>query len=252
MNRLLSPGLAGALVIAVAWQVVGATGLAGPGIATPTAIVAGMVQDGWAYYGPHLLTTFQSAAVGYLWGNLAALGCAALVVTVPPLERVFVQIGVASACVPLIAIAPILSAVFNGQVISAILAAISVFFITLVGALNGLRQTARTSADMIHAFGGNRLQLLRKVQFRYALPSILTALRIGVPGAVLGTIVGEFMGQRTGLGAALVVSQQQSDVARTWGIALVAGLLTALLFLAMNVVSRRLVPWAPNEQEVRA
>jgi ABC-type nitrate/sulfonate/bicarbonate transport system permease component len=193
--------------------------------------------------------TLTSAAVGYLWGNLIAIACASAVVVIPRLEKLVLQIGIASACVPLIAIAPILAACFNGPVTSTLMAAVSVFFTSLVGTVNGLRQADRTSEDLVRAYGGGRYAVLRKVQLLSALPSILTAMKIAVPAAILGTIIGEFMGQERGLGAALVVAQQASDVVRTWGITLVSSLLAGIGFLAVSAVERIATPWAAGMSE---
>ncbi|MEU1985546.1 ABC transporter permease subunit [Nocardia sp. NPDC019395] len=245
-------GAAGSLIVLAAWQVIGATGVLGPAIAAPVDIVQGLITDGTNFYSLHLPVTLASAAAGFFWGNLAAIGCAALVLTVPALEKLVLQIGIASACIPLIAIAPILAACFNGQVTSAIMAAVSVFFTTLVGTINGLRHADPVSEDLVRAYGGGRYLVLRKVQLLYALPDIVTALKIAVPAALLGTIIGEFMGQETGLGAALVVAQQSSEVVRTWGITLVCSALAAGGFLIVAAVQRFATPWAAGtESEVR-
>ncbi|MGW0180164.1 ABC transporter permease [Nocardia sp. NPDC003345] len=244
--------VAGTSIVLAVWQFAGATGILGPAIAPPTEILGGLAADGFDFYNLHLPVTLASAASGFLWGNLAAIGCAALVLTVPAVEKLVLQMGIASACIPLIAIAPILAACFNGPVTSAIMAAVSVFFTTLVGTLNGLGHADPVCADLVRAYGGGRYLVLRKVQLLYALPNILTALKIAVPAALLGTVIGEFMGQERGLGAALVVAQQSSDVVRTWGITLVCTVLAGGCFLLVAAVERLATPWAAGtESEAR-
>ncbi|MDV3126975.1 ABC transporter permease subunit [Mycobacterium sp. 21AC1] len=241
-NRFL--GLLGSIIVLTVWQVVGMSGVLGPGIAAPTEILTGVLSDGPAFYGTHIPVTLASASVGYFWGNLAAIACAAVVTTVPELEKLVLQAGVASACIPLIAIAPILAACFDGLVTSAIMAAVSVFFTTLVGTINGLRHADSLSKDLVRAYGGGKYLVLRKVELLSALPSILTALKVAVPGAILGAIIGEFMGQERGLGAALVVAQSSSDVVRTWGITLVSSLIAGLAFVVVNAIQKIATPWA--------
>ncbi|WP_432052383.1 ABC transporter permease [Streptomyces xiamenensis] len=241
--------VAGTALVLLAWQAAGATGVMGPAIAPPSQIVSGMLSDGAAFYGAHIPITLQSAAAGYLWGNLIAIACAATVIAVPWLEKVILHVGIASACIPLIAVAPILAAMFSGPGTSAIMAGLSVFFTTLVSTVNGLRQADRTSQDLVRAYGGGRCLVLRKVQSPAALPGILTALRIAVPAALLGTVIGEFMGQERGLGAALVVAQQSSDVERTWGITLVCATVALIGFLGLGLVERLATPWAAQARE---
>ncbi|MHC9291535.1 ABC transporter permease [Mycobacterium sp. LTG2003] len=244
MKRGRLTGLVGSVLVLVVWQLVGVTGILGPAIASPTEILAGVMSDGPAFYGIHVPVTLASASVGYFWGNLVAIGCAALVTTVPALEKLVLQAGIASACIPLIAIAPILAACFDGMVTSAIMAAVSVFFTTLVGSINGLRQADSLSKDLVRAYGGGKYLVLRKVELLSALPNILTALKVAVPAAILGAIIGEFMGQERGLGAALVVAQSSSDVVRTWGITLVSSLIAGLAFAVVNIVEKVTTPWA--------
>ncbi|MCW2641335.1 MAG: hypothetical protein JWP76_3641 [Dactylosporangium sp.] len=252
MNRKLLLRLAGTCVVLLVWQITGMTGVLGPAIAPPAQVVSGVVSDGVAFYGLHVPVTLSSAAVGYLWGNLIAIACAASVVVIPWLEKLVLQIGIASACIPLIATAPILAACFNGPVTSTIIAAVSVFFTTLVGSVNGLRQADRSSEDLVRAYGGGRVAVLRKVQLLSALPSILTALKIAAPAAILGTVIGEFMGQERGLGAALVVAEQSSHVLRTWGITLVSSLLAGIGFVAVGVVEKIATPWAAGMSDEAA
>jgi ABC-type nitrate/sulfonate/bicarbonate transport system permease component len=249
-SRFLS--ILGTVIVLAVWQLTGMTGILGPGIAAPTEIVAGVVSDGVAFYGMHIPVTLASASVGFLWGNLAAIACAALVTTVPALEKFVLQAGIASACIPLIAIAPILAACFDGMVTSAIMAAVSVFFTTLVGTINGLRHADSLSEDLVRAYGGGRYLVLRKVQLLSALPNILTALKVAVPAAILGTIIGEFMGQERGLGAALVAAQSSSNVARTWGITLVSSLIAGLGFIVVNTIEKLATPWAASTSGVNA
>lgn len=244
MRRGRLAGLVGSLLVLITWQLIGMTGILGPAIASPTEILAGVMSDGPGFYGIHVPVTLASASVGYFWGNLAAIGCAALVTTIPALEKLVLQAGIASACIPLIAIAPILAACFDGMVTSAIMAAVSVFFTTLVGSINGLRQADSLSKDLVRAYGGGKYLVLRKVELLSALPNILTALKVAVPAAILGAIIGEFMGQERGLGAALVVAQSSSDVVRTWGITLVSSLIAGVGFAVVNIIEKFATPWA--------
>ena len=91
-------------------------------------------------------------AEGYLWGNLAAIALAVLVLLLPLLEQIVNQIAIVTYCIPLVAIGPILVIVAgrrSPQGASVVLAALSVFFTTVVGCLLGLRAAPRTSLDLV-------------------------------------------------------------------------------------------------------
>jgi ABC-type nitrate/sulfonate/bicarbonate transport system permease component len=239
-------GAIGIVGLLAAWTVLATTLLGiGDGVPTPWAVLRQVFDDGWTFYQPLIKQTGTEALTGYVAGNGLALGCAMLVLLVPQLERVVTQLAVASYCIPLIAIGPILSIVLSGNTPMETMAALSVFFTTLVGALLGLRSADATSLDLVRAYGGGRWQQLRRIRLVAALPSTLSALKIAAPAALLGAIIGEYLGRvDTGLGVAMTVSEQQLQVARTWGIALVSGAVAGLAYGLTGLVSRVLLPWA--------
>jgi ABC-type nitrate/sulfonate/bicarbonate transport system permease component len=165
-------------------------------------------------------------------------------VQIPLVERALLQLALASYCLPVIAIGPVLAVLLTGDTPKVILAALSVIFTTLVGALVGLRSADRTSLDLIRAYGGGSWTQLWKVRLRASLPSLFAGLRIAAPAAMLGAIVGEYLGAESGLGVAMINSQQSLAVARTWGIALVATALSGAAYGITALIGRLLTPWA--------
>jgi sulfonate transport system permease protein len=237
--------IAAALALLLAWQAVAGFVFSGHGaIPAPWQLVDQVRRDGPALYWDAALATLRAAAWGWLWGNALAIGLALLIVLVPPIEGAAMQVGVASYCVPLVAVGPILLIVFAGDTPRVVLAALSVLLTTLVGALAGLRSADRTMLDMMHAFGGNPVQTLVKVRVRAALPSLFAALCIAAPAAVLGAIVAEYMGAETGLGVVMINAQQALETARTWDLAITATLLAGAGYGLTSLVARWLLPWA--------
>lgn len=242
-------GLIGLLVV---WQVLGATVFhASQAVPTPTAIVRQMGRDGWHFYWPNLETTLAEAAKGWFWGNLLAVAAAMLFLVAPIFERPLLQLGVASYCLPPVAILPIFAIVFSGETPKVVLAAMSVFFTTLIATLVGLRSADRAALDVVHAYGGSSGKKLVKVRLPASLPSMFAGLCIAAPAAVLGAIIGEFLGGNRGLGVAMINSMQALDIARTWGIALVATAAAGAGYALTTFVGRLLTPWAPRGGVVR-
>jgi ABC-type nitrate/sulfonate/bicarbonate transport system permease component len=253
-RRKLPPwALSAATILALValWQVAGVTVFNGKHtVPTPVSIVKQMIDDGGAFYAKNALTTFSAASKGWLWGNALAIALALLVLVAPVLERPILQIGITSYCLPIIAIGPIFAVVFSGETPKVVLAGMSVFFVTLVGALLGLHSADRASLDVVHAYGGGALQKLTKVRLRAALPSLFAALRIASPAAILGAIIGEYLGADRGLGVSMINSQQSLEVARTWAIALVATAAAGAAYALTALVGRLLTPWAPKDNDV--
>ncbi|GAA3637350.1 ABC transporter permease [Kineosporia mesophila] len=240
-----SGGLVGTVVLLALWWLLALTVFSGSGsVPTPWSVVTQMADDGWDFYATNAGITLRSASLGFLWGNVAALTVAVLALLVPPLETVATQLAVISYCMPLTAIGPIVLVIFGGRAPSIFLAALSVFFTTLIGSLLGLKAADRTSLDLVAAYGGGRFQQLRKVRVVAALPHVFNALKIAAPAAMLGAILGEYLGGiDNGLGVALTVAQQQYIVPRTWSLALVTGALAGLGYAFFALLARFATPW---------
>ncbi len=238
-------GLIGLLIVLGVWELLGLTVFSSSGIVPPpTAIVSQMTKDGWHFYWPNLQTTMQEAAYGWLWGNALAIALAVAFLAVPIIEKPLIRLSVVTYCLPIIAVGTIFQIVFKGQTPKIILAAMSVFFTTLIGMLVGLRSADPTSLELVHCYGGGRIAQLVKVRLKVCLPNLFAALRIAAPAAVLGAIIGEYLGGENGLGVAMINSEQALQVERTWGIALVATLVAGLGYAATAFIGRRLTPWA--------
>jgi ABC-type nitrate/sulfonate/bicarbonate transport system permease component len=240
-------GALGFLSLLVVWQIVGMTMFQSSGvIPPPTRILTQMHEDGFQFYWRNAKVTMHEATIGYLWGNALAILLALGFLIMPFLERPLMRLGVASFCLPVIAIGPIFTIAFNGETPKMILAAMSVFFTTLVGMLLGLRSADKTALDVVHAYGGGSMSMLTKVRLRAALPSLFAALRIAAPAAILGAIIGEYLGGESGLGIAMIASETAVKIETTWGIALVATGLAGIAYGITALVGRALTPWAPR------
>jgi ABC-type nitrate/sulfonate/bicarbonate transport system permease component len=244
---------AGFLIVLGVWWLVADVILAkGGAVPSPWAVIHQIFRDGWHFYGPNLEATVGEAAQGYLWGNVIAVALALFVLLAPFLEPVAMQLAVVCYCMPVVAVGPILTVVFTGRTPMVALAALSVFFTTLIGCLLGLRSADRASLDLIRAYGGGRWQQLRRVQLISALPSLVNSLKIAAPAALLGAIIGEFLGDvNSGLGASMIIAEQQLNVARTWGIAVVAAVIAGAVYALLGLVSRVLTPWVAGSEAAR-
>lgn len=256
-------GIGVAATVAIWWLAAG-TVLAGVGAAadgsggavpTPAEVLGQLARDGIGFYWPNLVVTVTEAFTGYFWGNVAALLLAGSVLVLPGLERLVTQLAVISYCLPIVAIGPLAFIVIGsparGQAsgTAVLLAGISVFFTTVVGALSALRSADKSSLDVVTVYGGGRFQQLIKVQLISALPGILNALKIAVPAAVLGAILGEYVGGvDRGVGPALVNAQQNLEISRAWGVALVAGLLAGAGYVVFAVIARFVAPWSAGHR----
>ncbi|MBF6172969.1 ABC transporter permease [Nocardia blacklockiae] len=246
-------GALGVAALIALWWALAALGVAGGTVPSPWTVLHTMYTDGWALYGPNFRVTAAGALQGFLWGNGLAIALAVLVLLAPPIESLATQLAILSYCTPLLALGPIILVVFGGRTPTVFLAAMYCFFTTMVGTVAGLRSADRTSLDLIRAYGGGRWQQLRRVQVIAALPNTLAALKIAAPSAVLGAIIGEYLGGvDSGIGVALTAAQTSYNVPRTWGMALAAAALAGVGYAAVALLARLATPWTGRPTEVTA
>lgn len=238
------PRVAGIAVLLVLWQVLAATVFSSYyALPTPTSIVAQAVTDRSMVW-PNLVQTAREAGLGWLFGNALAFVLALVFLTVRPVEKIATQVALALYCLPVIAIAPILTAVLDGDRPQIVIAAQGVFFTTLVALMLGAKSADRSALDVVNTAGGSKWQQFLRVRLPAALPATFGGLRIAAPAAVLGAIIGEYLGAESGLGVAMVYAQQSLDVERTWALALYATLLAGAAYAITAVVDRRVCHWS--------
>ena len=239
-------GASGFAVVIAVWWIAADTAFAVNGVVpSPPDLVRQISEDGAAYYLAQIGVTLSSAGQGYLWGAGVALLLAVVVMVLPALSSPVGQLALFVECAPAAAIGPVVLAIVQGRTPSIFLAAIAVLFTTLVGALLGARATRAIEADVIAVYGGNRWDLFRKVKLFAALPATVNALKIGIPAAILGAIIGEYLGGvDSGIGVALAVAQRSIQVERTWIFGLSAALVTSLGYALLSVLGRVLLPWS--------
>ncbi|HEX7132873.1 MAG TPA: ABC transporter permease subunit [Iamia sp.] len=246
------PSALAIVVLLLVWEVAALTVMSDSKAFPPFTDVVGDVLGDLDTYTRNARSTLRAVWPGWLYGNIVATVIGVLAIAIPHLERPALHVAVAISSLPIIALGPIFQVSLTGDAPRSALAALSVFLTTMIGAMVGLRACDRTSLDMVRAFGGGPVSALRKVRLRAALPDYFAALRISAPAAILGGIIGEFIGGAdNGLGVALISARANADPARVWGLALVATLIAGAGYALIALVGRLLSPWAPRGQDTR-
>jgi sulfonate transport system permease protein len=229
--------LVGTLAI---WEIVGDTNLLGQSTVPSLHDVVHQLWLDRSLYPSNLAATGKEAVLGFLIGNTIAISLAYLFVIFGPAERGLMGLMIALYSMPAIAALPVITAAFSANTAKVALAAMMVFFPTLINTLLGLRSVDQETIDVINVFGGNRLTVLRRARARAALPSVLLGLQISAPAAMLGAVLAEFVGGTNGIGVFMMNSLAQYNPARTWGSGLVATLVASAAFFLFMFAGRRI------------
>ena len=230
----------------ILWELLARFWLTDLGVmATPSSIVSSLVNESQLYIRNVGITT-NVAALGWFWGNLAAIIVAILFVQIPVLETLFLRLAVTLFCLPLVAVNPILQLTFDPETARVVLSALAVFFTTLIGTMLGLRSADGGPMTMVSAWGGGRWSGLRFIRLPSGLPSILTGLQVGIPAAVLGAIFAEFIGAKSGLGVLLVNGLMSQNLDRVWAVAVIVTVAAAVPYVILGMLRKKLSPWSQS------
>jgi NitT/TauT family transport system permease protein len=198
----------------------------------------------------HSWVTLQEVLLGLLLGASLATLLGYLLAKSHLLERVLSPYLVASQAIPVVAIAPLLVIWFGPGMFSKVLiCALIVFFPVLVNTVVGLRAVPENLRDLMRSLQADRLQMLRYLEIPAALPVFLGGLRIGATLAVIGAVVGEFVGSDRGLGFLINVGRGQYDTALVFVSIFALVALALALYGAVVLLESRLLAWQSWRQK---
>jgi NitT/TauT family transport system permease protein len=215
----------------------------------PSAIIEVMVRQ-WSNLLEHTWVTTYEIVLGFLIGNVAAVALAIIIANSRLAERIFYPIIIASQTVPKIAIAPLFLIWFGtGLEPKIIITAIVCFFPTVVNTVQGLRAVDPNAISLFQLVAASRRQVFLKLQFPFALPYFFAGLRISIALAVIGAVIGEWVGASAGLGYLVMYATQTLRTDLMFAALVLIALLGMLLYLVV-VVIERLISWEPSDTPI--
>ncbi|HWP41577.1 MAG TPA: ABC transporter permease [Tepidisphaeraceae bacterium] len=217
-------------------------------VPAPSSVLRSIVRD-WHDLSRAMLDTTAAALSGFVLSVVAGVAIAVLLSSAAWVQRAFYPYAVFFQTVPIIAVAPLLVIWVGWDRTVAASAFIVSIFPVIANTLSGLLSTDPALRDLFRLYGARRHATLLKLRLPYALPNILTGLRIAAGLAVIGAIVGEFI-TGAGIGGIIQVSRQQQRVDKIFAGLLLASLLGIVLFWAINLLSYlSLRHWHASELE---
>jgi NitT/TauT family transport system permease protein len=192
----------------------------------------------------HAGVTLSEVLGGLGLGLLVATTIGYLIAKSPGIERALTPYIVASQAVPIVAIAPLLVIWFGSGLRSKVLiCALIVFFPILINTVLGLKSVEPELHDLMRSLRATRWQVFTKLDVPAALPVWLAGLKVGATLAVIGAVVGEFVGADRGLGFLINFGRGQYDTALVF-VAVTALVVIALaLYGLVSLLERVLLAW---------
>jgi NitT/TauT family transport system permease protein len=180
-----------------------------------------------------LVTTAFTTLFGLLLALLIGVLMALLVIYVPLLRSFIMPVLAAFNGIPKIAIAPLFVIWFGlGYQSKVLLALLLSLFPIFVNAVTGLSEIEIDLIDLSVISGGTGWRIFLKVRLMNAVPFITDALKVAFPLALVGSIVGEFIGGDEGIGHLILSGQFNMDTALVF-----AALLSITVFTTLGIAA---------------
>jgi NitT/TauT family transport system permease protein len=198
----------------------------------------------------HMAVTFLEALAGFALASVCAFALALLFVRSSTIERGLFPIAIALKTTPLVAIAPLLVLWMGTGWWSKIAAAALIcFFPVLVNVVKGLKAADAEWYELFTTLRASPSQEFRKLRIPYCLPYLFSALKISSSLAIVGAIVGEFVGATRGLGYLIMVSSSHLDTDILFSAIFASALSGIILFQVLSWLERRVVFWEKADVE---
>lgn len=211
----------------------------------PSAVITALyygITSGVLVYN-FAVTALQTLA-GFLLAAVVGISLGAAVAEFRLLERVVYPWLVALQTLPKIAIAPLII-IWAGYGIGSkiIIVALVALFPVLVNTIMGLKSCDKGKLDLMRSLGAGRWETFRTVRLPNALPFIFAGLNVAIVLAILGSIVGEFVGAKAGLGNLIMEANYQFDVSRIFAVLVILGVFGVILSQLMRLAQNYFLFW---------
>jgi NitT/TauT family transport system permease protein len=194
----------------------------------------------------HLWVTMEESVLGFLTGAIAGIVAGIAMGRNRLLADVFsIYIKVINS-IPRVVLAPIFIMIFGlGLTSKVALSFVMVFFVVFANAFQGVREADRNLIANAQILGAKDWQLTRSVVIPSAMSWIFASLHVSFGFAIIGAIVGEFVGARFGIGLLINVAKGSFDAAGMYAAIVIVMVVALAAEYLMTLVENRLAKWRP-------
>jgi NitT/TauT family transport system permease protein len=200
----------------------------------------------------HLLITLTESILAFTIGSVAGVAVGFWFARQPRVAAVFDPYVKMVNALPRVVLAPIFALWLGLGIWSKVALGVTlVFFIVFFNVYQGVKEVSRTVLDNGRMLGMSEQQLMRHVYWPSALSWMFSSLHTSVGFAVVGAVVGEYLGSAAGLGYLIQQAEGIFDVAGVFAGMFVLSAFVILIDFGVTLVERRLLVWRPDGAEGR-
>ena len=217
---------------------------------TPSAIATALARGvSSGLYEENVGITVSETLLGFIVGSLGGLLLGTAVALSRRFDYFMYPIIVMFQAMPKVALAPLIIVWFGLGITSKVVnAALVCFFPLMINTIVGLRSAEEDRVSLMRSLAASPLQIFWMLRVPNALPYIFAGLEIAMIFALIGAIVGEFVGAESGLGMLIQSMNFSMDVAGQFSVLLILSVIGLVLNSIVGVVRRRVLFWDPSSR----
>lgn len=190
-------------------------------------------------------TTASEILLSFLVTLVAGVLLALLIAWSKPLNKLIMPVIVLLNSIPKIALAPLFLLWFGyGLKTNIFVAVLVAFFPVVINTVTGLIEIDDNLLDLVGYLGATKAQIFAKIRIPNALPHLFAGIKTSATMCVTGSIVGEFIASKSGLGRLLRSAQANIDMATMFACLLLLAAIGLLFFRMISVAEHLCMPWA--------
>ena len=257
--RLLSFQLLVAMVAVLLWHLLTTVPIGGVTLlppfffSTPSDValrIAKWLADGTVWH--HLWITLTEALLAFVTGSIAGIAVGFWFARQPTIAQIFDPYVKMTNALPRIVLAPIFALWLGLGIWSKVALGFTLVFpIVFFNVYQGVREVSPTLLANARMLGMDERQLMRHVYWPSALSWMFSSLHASVGFAVVGAVVGEYLGSAAGLGYVIQQAEGVFDVAGVFAGMVVLTAFVLAIDALVTLVERRLLVWRPVAEVTR-
>ncbi|WP_027783101.1 MULTISPECIES: ABC transporter permease [Burkholderia] len=251
-NLIVTLRIAVLVIVLGGWELAARLKWIDPFFFSMPSLIFEQIQD-WFVNGTSqgpLLTqvwvTLEETAIGFLIGSVAGVICGIVLGRNKLMADVFgLYIQIANSIPRVVLGSVFVIALGLGMASKIALAVVMVFFVVFGNAFQGVREADRYLIANAQILGASRRQITTSVVIPSALSWILASLHVSFGFALVGAVVGEFLGSKQGIGLLISTAQGAFNASGVFAAMIVLAVVALAADYLLTRIEKRLLKWRP-------
>ena len=238
------------LILFTIWQFIVKIGLVDPYTLPAPTDVFKMIYMDFDNLSSHLIVTLKEASIGFVLSIIFAFILAMIMEFFPFIKKGLYPLLIVSQTIPIIVLAPLFGMWFGFGITPKIIIVILVcFFPIVINLVDGIDSVDEELIHLVQSMGAGPFKTFRYIKIPYALQSMFSGIKISATYAIMGAVIGEWLGGSKGIGVYMLRVRHSFQLSKMFAAIFLIVILSISLFKLIDYLQIILMPWTKIKGE---